>query len=88
MELKVFVEPHREAMRTIIQKIDGHNIDIVEVEIPEDYIHIVVQSKPKQSPSKIMEAIKNISVHEFFRFFLGIKNKYFWGEHCGLKVTL
>ena len=77
---KVFVEPQREAMRTIIQKIGyDYDIDIVELEIPDDHIHMVVRGEPKQSPSKIMEIIKSISAREFFRLFPDIKKKYFWG---------
>ena len=77
---KVFVEPQRDAMKTIIQKIGyDYDIDIVELEIPDDHIHMVVRGEPKQSPSKIMEIIKSISAREFFRLFPDIKKKYFWG---------
>jgi len=77
---KVFAESQREAMRAIIQKTGyDYDIDIVELEIPEDHIHMVVRSEPKQSPSKIMQVIKSISAREFFRLFPNIKKKYFWG---------
>ena len=77
---KVFEEPLREAMKAIIQKIGyDYNIDIVELEIPEDHIHMVVRSEPKQSPSKIMQVVKSISAREFFRLFPEVKKKYFWG---------
>jgi len=77
---KVFVEPQRKAMKAIIQKIGyDYDIDIVELEIPDDHIHMVVRSEPKQSPSKIMQVIKSISAREFFRMFPKIKKKMFWG---------
>ncbi len=77
---KVFEPPLREAMKAIIQKIGyDYDIDIVELEIPEDHIHMVVRSEPKQSPSKIMQVIKSISAREFFRLFPEVKKKYFWG---------
>jgi len=64
---KVFVEPQREAMKTIIQKIGyDYEIDIVELEIPKDHIHMVVRSVPKQSPSGIMQIIKSISARAVF----------------------
>jgi len=67
-------------MKAIIQKIGyDYNIDIVELEIPEDHIHMVVRSEPKQSPSKIMQVVKSISAREFFRLFPEVKKKYFWG---------
>ncbi len=42
---KMFVEPQRETMKAIVQKVGyDYDIDIVELEIPEDYIHMVVRS--------------------------------------------
>ncbi len=77
---KVFSTPQREALKLIIQKIGyDYGIEIVELEIPEDHIHMVVRSVPKQSPSKIMQVIKSISAREFFRLFPKIKKRYFWG---------
>jgi len=77
---KVFRDPYREAMKTIIQKIGfDYDIDIVELEIPEDHIHMVVRSEPKMSPSHIMQVIKSITAREFFKMFPDIKRRYFWG---------
>ena len=77
---KVFSEPYRETMKTIIQKIGfDYDIDIVELEIPEDHIHMVVRSEPKISPSQIMQVVKSISAREFFKIFPDIKKQYFWG---------
>ena len=62
---KVFVAPQREAMKAIICKIGyDYDIDIVELEMPEDHFHMVVRSEPTQSPSKIMQVIKSISARE------------------------
>lgn len=77
---KVFSEPYRDAMKTIIHKIGyDYDIDIVELEIPEDHIHMVVRSEPKMSPSHIMQVVKSISAREFFKMFPDIKSRYFWG---------
>jgi len=55
-------------MKAMIQKIGyDHDIDIVELEIPGDHIHMVVRSVPKQSPSKVMQVIKSISARQFFK---------------------
>ena len=77
---KVFSEPYRETLKGIIEKI-GHDydIDIVELEIPVDHIHMVVRGVPKMSPSDVMQVIKSISAREFFRRYPEIKRKYFWG---------
>jgi len=65
----VFSEPYRTEMKAIIQKIGyDYDIDIIELEIPEDHIHMVVRSEPKMSPSKIMQIVKSIWRENFFDF--------------------
>jgi len=67
-------------MKTIIHKIGfDFDIDIAELEIPEDHIHMVVRSEPKISPSQIMQVVKSISAREFFKMYPDIKKRYFWG---------
>ena len=67
-------------MKAIIHKIGyDYDIDIVELEIPEDHLHMVVKSEPKVSPSQIMQVIKSISARESFKLFPDIKKRYFWG---------
>ena len=74
-------------MKSIIRKVGyDYGIEIVALEIPEDHIHMVVRSEPKQSPSKIIQVIKSISAQEFFRMFPSIKKKLFWGVSCGLNA--
>ena len=77
---KVFCEPYREVFKGIIEKAGyDYDIDIVELEIPEDHIHMVVRGVPKMSPSDVMQVIKSISAREFFRIYPEIKKRYFWG---------
>ena len=77
---KVFTEPHRSTLKTIIHKIGyDYNIEIVELEIPSDHIHMVVRAIPKEAPCDIMQIIKSISAREFFRMHPEIKKRYFWG---------
>ena len=41
---KVFKEPYRSSMKSIIEKIGyDYDIDIVELEIPDDHIHMVIR---------------------------------------------
>ena len=56
-----------------------YNIEIMELEIPVDHIHMVVRTDPKISPAYVMQVIKSISAREFFRIGPEIKRKYFWG---------
>ena len=74
------MEPYRTTMKAIIKKI-GHDydIEIIELEIPEDHIHMVIRGIPKQSPSDVMQIVKSITAREFFRIYPEIKKKYFWG---------
>ena len=77
---KVFTEPYRSTLKTIIHKIGyDYNIEIVELEIPTDHIHMVVRALPKEAPCDIMQIIKSISAREFFRLHPEIKKRYFWG---------
>jgi len=77
---KVFDEPYRSSLKGIIEKIGyDYDIDVVELEIPPDHIHMVVRSEPKVSPSEIMQVIKSLSARYFFRLHPEIKKKYFWG---------
>ncbi len=48
---KVFKEPYRSALKDIVYKIGyDYNIDILELEIPVDHVHMVVKSEPKMCP--------------------------------------
>ena len=77
---KIFSEPHRSTLKEIIYKIGyDYNIEIVELEVPTDHIHMIVKSEPKQCPSNIMQIIKSISARSFFGLYPEIKKKYFWG---------
>lgn len=77
---KVFEEPYRTRLKGIIHKIGyDYNIEIVELEIPKDHIHMVVKSEPKRCPSDIMQIIKSITARNFFKMYPEIKKKYFWG---------
>jgi len=77
---KVFEEPYRSVLKNIISKIGyDYNIEIVELEIPKDHVHMIVKSEPKRCPSEIMQVIKSISARNFFKLHPEIKKKYFWG---------
>ena len=52
---KVIMEPYRSELKGIIGKIGyDYNIEIVELEIPVDHIHMVVRTDPKISPAYVM----------------------------------
>ncbi len=77
---KIFVEPYRQSLKDILHKIGyDYNIEIVELEVPEDHIHMVVKSEPKICPSGIMQIMKSLSARNFFKMYPEIKKRYFWG---------
>ena len=77
---KIFEELHRSVVTSITEKIAyDHNIDIVELALPRDHIHMVTRSEPKVSPRSVMWIIKSISVREFFKMYPDIKMGYFEG---------
>ena len=77
---KVFEEPYRTELKTIIEKVAyDYDLDIVELEVLVDHIHMVIRSEPKTAPSDVMQIIKSISAQEFFKLRPEIKKKYFWG---------
>jgi putative transposase len=57
----------RSELKGIIGKI-GYDcdIEIVELEIPVDHIHIVVRTDPKISPEYVMQVIKAYQPENFF----------------------
>jgi len=77
---KVFMEPYRTTLKKIIYKIGyDYNIEIVELEVPVDHVHMIIKSEPKQCPSSVMQIIKSISARSFFKLYPELKKKYFWG---------
>ena len=49
------MEPYRSELKGIIGKIGyDYDIEIVELEIPVDHIHMVVRMDPKISPAYVM----------------------------------
>lgn len=67
------------AQKSIIGKIAyDYDIELIELEISVDHIHMVVRADPKTSPSDIMQIVKSVSAREFFRFRPEVKRRYFW----------
>jgi putative transposase len=77
---KVFGDPYGETLKAMLRKIGyDYDLPVVELEIPGDHIHMLVESEPKLSPSRIMQIFKSISAREFFRRYPEIRRRYFWG---------
>ena len=84
---KVFNKHYRGHLKAVIEKIGcDYDIEIVELEIPVDHIHMVVRSVPKICLSDIMQIIRSLSAREFFRLHSEIKKRYFWGGKLFLPI--
>jgi putative transposase len=70
----------KELMREIAAR---YGIDIVQMEVDKDHIHLLIDSKPTMSLLEIVRLFKQISTYRLWR--MGIVrnylNKCFWKEH-------
>ena len=48
--------------------------------VDEDHVHMLVQSVPKYSPSRVMQIIKSITAKEMFKSFPLIRDQLWGGE--------
>ncbi len=77
---KAFAEPYRSDLLAMIKKVAfDYEMEVEELEIPKDHIHMMLKAEPKMSPARIMQIIKSVSAREFFRKYPEIKRKYFGG---------
>ncbi len=72
-----------EQIKTIFMDIaEEHTINIVEMEVDKDHIHLLVQYRPTQSVLEIVRCFKQISTYKIWRqnnneYYL---KKHFWKE--------
>jgi putative transposase len=77
---RIFKEPYRSDLKGIILKTAyDYDMEVEELEIPEDHVHMIIKTLPKMSPSEVMQKIKSVSAREFFKKHEEIREKYFWG---------
>ncbi len=77
---KVFEEPYRNSLKEIIIKAAyDYDMEVEEIEIPGDHVHMLIKAEPAMSPAEIMKVVKSISAREFFKRYPEIQEKYFWG---------
>ena len=65
---------------TIRQTAQLHGIEIKEIGIDKDHVHLLVSVNPCMSPAKIAHALKGASAFKLFRAFPWLKTKL-WGGH-------
>ena len=73
--LKVFLETQ---IRTLCE---WKKLEILELNIQPDHVHIVLSIPPKISISKVMGILKGKTAIKIFKSFKGLKQKPYWGNH-------
>ena len=70
-------------MKQIFNEIsEEHNVNILEMEVDKDHIHLLVQYNPTQSILEIVRLFKQISTYRIWRSeYRTFLRKHFWKEH-------
>lgn len=63
---------------------EEHNIDIIEMELDKDHIHLLVQYNPTQSILDVVRYFKQISTYRIWR---QNNNHYYLSKHFGKEKT-
>ena len=79
---KLFIsEELREPAREIIREIgEEYGIEIAEMEIALDHVHLLVSFPPSRAIGEIVRVIKSISARELFKRFPKLRKKLWAGE--------
>ena len=56
-------------------------VEIKEMKIMQDHVHIVVSLEPKLSVSQFMGILKGKTAIKIFRRYPGLREKRYWGNH-------
>jgi putative transposase len=82
---KIFEEEAiRERAEQLIKEIcEEYEIEIQEMEVATDHIHLLVSFPPKYAIGKVVRIIKSISARELFREFPRIRKRLWAGELWG-----
>ena len=67
--------------QTIRMICEWKSIDILELNVLEDHIHIVMSIPPKLSISQVMGILKGKTAIKLFKTYPAFKQKSYWGNH-------
>ena len=57
------------------------SLDVMELNVREDHVHLVVGVPPKVSISEAMGILKGKTAIKLFKSFPGLKKQPYWGNH-------
>ena len=77
---EIFKKELQKRMKEILFQIAyEYEWKVHEMEVMTDHVHMLLETMPKWSPSRIIQTLKSKSAIQFFREYPEIKKKYFWG---------
>jgi putative transposase len=59
---------------------EAHEIEIIEMEVSEDHVHLMVSFAPKHGIGEVVRIFKSIVARELFREFPSLKKRLWGGE--------
>jgi len=60
---------------------EWRSIEILEMSVKEDHIHIILSIPPRLSISEVMGILKYKTAIKLFKSFPTLKKKLYWGNH-------
>jgi len=60
---------------------EWRSIEILEMNVKEDHIHMILSIPPRLSISEVMAMLKSKKAIKLFKSFLALKKKHYWGNH-------
>ena len=79
---RVLAGPVKESVSDLIHIIcDQNRLEVIELNIQVDHVHLILMVPPKHAISKVMGWIKGKSAIRVFKEFPELKRKPYWGNH-------
>jgi putative transposase len=77
---KALLPPYAETLKHILIKTAyDYDLEILEIEIPPDHVHMLITIPPHTSLSDAIRILKSISAREMFKRYPAFEQEYFWG---------
>ena len=67
--------------KILCQLAEEKGLDIEEIEVMPDHVHLLLSFKPKYAPADIVKYLKGHSAKRFFQVHPEIRDHEFWGGH-------
>lgn len=71
-------ESLEETLRSLCQ---WKKIEILEMNIQQDHVHVMISVEPRMSVSEAMGILKGKTAIKIFKSYPGLKKKPYWGNH-------